>query len=329
MTIRSLAAVLFAYVMLFPRYASAHVEYVLPEGHGLGAASWSSEVFEPLRDPAMLLLMLGTAAATAALYIAAQKISVVARYLKRVATAAESNRPLVPWMLRLGVGVALISAGVHGYLVSPVAEATPWLAGFEVLVGFGLLAGVLTGVGASLVLGFYALAVSQNIYVLGNAETAASAIVILMLADARPGVDQIFGAPFIPSLERWKAWAPVVLRVLLGGTMIFLAVWEKFLHAPASTEVVLMYGLHNIVPVSAQMWVLSAGIIEIAVGAFLLIGAFTRLTSAVAFLVLVTTFFFFREDVTAHVTLFATVSAVFVMGAGPWSADEAWHNRKR
>jgi uncharacterized membrane protein YphA (DoxX/SURF4 family) len=34
-----------------------------------------------------------------------------------------------------------------------------------------------------------------------------------------------------------------------------------------------------------------------------------------------TTFFFFKEEVYSHVTLFGVLSALFITGAGPWSLD--------
>jgi uncharacterized membrane protein YphA (DoxX/SURF4 family) len=312
-----------------PYAAHAHVAYVLPKDHDIGEAHWTGVILDPLRDPRMLALMAVTILLVVGSYLACRRVKAFRGYTDRLVAAAESDRDLVPWMLRLGVGISLIASGVHGYLVSPIVEATPLMSSIQLICGFALLAGFATGVSALLALGLFVYALAQDPYVIGNAETAASAIALLLFAQARPGIDQIVGLPFVPNLSRWKDWAPTVLRVILGVAMTFLAVWEKFFHVPASVEVVAAFGLDQIVPVSAQMWVLSAGIIEAVVGILLILGAFTRLTAAVAFLVLTASFFFFREDVTAHVTLFAAVSAVFVLGAGKASVDEAWMKAKR
>ena len=89
----------------------------------------------------------------------------------------------------------------------------------------------------------------------------------------------------------------------------------------ASELVVQKYNLTSAIAVSPEMWVFSVGIIELVVGLFLLIGFKTRLTSAIAFAVLVVTFFYFKEDIFSHVTLFGSLSVLFITGGGIWSVD--------
>ena len=68
------------------------------------------------------------------------------------------------------------------------------------------------------------------------------------------------------------------------------------------------------VPVSAAMWVLSAGMIELAVGLLLILGWRPRLVSAIAFLFLTASFFFFKESVYSHITLFGSLSVIYASG---------------
>ena len=77
------------------------------------------------------------------------------------------------------------------------------------------------------------------------------------------------------------------------------------------------------IPVSGAMWVLSAGIIELAVGLLLIIGFRPRLVSAVAFLVLTASFFFFKEAVYSHITLFGTLSVVFASGGKKFKTTQS------
>jgi len=82
------------------------------------------------------------------------------------------------------------------------------------------------------------------------------------------------------------------------------------------------YDLTSIIPVSAPMWVLSAGLIELAIGLFLLIGFHTRLLAVITFLVLSLSFFYFREEVYSHITLFTVLYILFITGGGRISVDD-------
>jgi uncharacterized membrane protein YphA (DoxX/SURF4 family) len=69
------------------------------------------------------------------------------------------------------------------------------------------------------------------------------------------------------------------------------------------------------------MWVFSAGIIEVLIGLALVAGFYTRLSSAIAFVVLSMSFFYFGEDVSSHITLFGILAVLFITRGGIWSLD--------
>jgi len=221
--------------------------------------------------------------------------------------------------LRLSLGIALIGASVAHVLISPVLQVGAF-AGIELIVGFALLAGFLVVPSAIVALILYIIALSQSFYIVGNLELASALISLLILGSMRPGLDDLFGVPHIKT-ERFKKYVPLLLRLGIGGALVFLSLYEKVLNPHVSDLVVDKYGLNNIIPVGAAMWVFAVGMIELVVGLFILIGFQTRLITAIAFVVLMTTFFFFKEEVYSHVTLFGVLSALFITGAGPWSLD--------
>ena len=75
------------------------------------------------------------------------------------------------------------------------------------------------------------------------------------------------------------------------------------------------------IPVPASLWVLGAGTVEFVLGVLLIIGLEVRLVSIVAFLVISLSFFYFKESVYSHVTLFGAISMLIVTGAGKCSVD--------
>jgi uncharacterized membrane protein YphA (DoxX/SURF4 family) len=173
----------------------------------------------------------------------------------------------------------------------------------------------------------FGIGLSHSLYLVGNADFAAVLIAILIYADNRPGVDHIFGLRFFPRLLQLKKYIPLVLRVGLGGAMIFLAVYEKFLNPHTSEAIVRAFDLTAVIPVSPAMWVLGVGCIELVVGLCILLGFWTRLVSLIAFLVLTLTFFYFGEDVYSHVTLFGVLSVLLTVGGGHASLDEWLHKK--
>ena len=171
------------------------------------------------------------------------------------------------------------------------------------------------------------VAVLQKAYIIGNIEMAAGLVALLILGSARPGIDDIFGIPEFKA-PRFRQWIPTLLRIGIGGALIFLALYEKVLNPHVSDLVVQKYALDSIIHVGPAMWVFAVGMIELAVGLLLLVGFQTRLVSAIAFLVLIVTFFFFKEEVYSHITLFGTLSVLFITGAGPLSFDYIIKKRK-
>ena len=156
---------------------------------------------------------------------------------------------------------------------------------------------------------------------LGNLDIAALAIGLLAVANPKPGIDDLLGIKLISPLKFLKTYVPLILRIGIGGAMMFLAVYEKMLNPHLSALVVQNYHLNSVIPVSEAMWVLAAGAIEFLVGFLLLIGHQTRLVVVVAFLVLSLSFFYFHEAVYSHVSLFATLSILFITGKGHIKKD--------
>jgi uncharacterized membrane protein YphA (DoxX/SURF4 family) len=259
------------------------------------------------------------------LYFLAWKIKHIRNWIIAIRMRLDTYTEYIPWILRLSLGIAFIGASVAHVLISPILPVAAF-AGIELLVGFFLLSGFL--VVPSAVIGFilYIVALSQKFYIVGNLEVAVGLIALLILGSSRPGVDDILGIPHLHA-EKFKKIVPFLLRIGIGGALVFLSLYEKILNPHVSDLVVQKYHLVSIIPVGAAMWVFAVGIIELAVGLFILIGFQTRLVTAIAFLVLMTTFFFFKEEVYSHVTLFGMLSVLFITGGGMLSLDSVLKRR--
>ena len=313
---KTLLSIAFCLVLIGLPNVLAHVSYVL-EDEEIAANKGADYTFlgEVLQDNFNVLLMLVT---VAIVLIVATVIRHNKQFLKEVRHIKKEGKTyekFIPWMARLSLGIALIGAGSSGVLISPTLEFGA-LNTVQMLLGFLLFTGLFIGPTTIVTILLFLFALAKDFYMLGNFDFVGLALAILIFADGRPGVDDLLGIRFLFSMQHLKKYVYVILRWCIGLAMIFLGLYEKILNPHWSELVVVQYGLQKVVPVSAGMWVLSAGIIETIIGLLLVIGWRVRVVSAIAFVVLSLSFFYFSEAVFSHITLFATLSILFITGGG-------------
>lgn len=309
--------ILLTVIILWPTTSFAHVGYVLPEAEIYkNTGSDFNFLLSALHDPLNLFLIFGTLIFISFIYFILRQNSWFLSKTKTVAEQAVSYYEFIPWILRLSLGIALIGAGVAGVFISPSLAGFSQLSFLQILLGFLLLAGFLLAPASFLAIILFLFALSQNFYLIGNFDFLAAAIALFILANPKPGLDDLLRIPFFSPFKSLQKLVPLILRTGVGGAMMFLAIYEKFLNPHLSAAVVQNYKLTSVIPVSPEMWVLSAGLIEFAVGFLLFIGFRTRLVAAIAFMVLTLSFFYFGEAVYSHVTLFGVLSVLFVTDMG-------------
>jgi uncharacterized membrane protein YphA (DoxX/SURF4 family) len=204
----------------------------------------------------------------------------------------------------------------------------PGFATLEIVLGFLFLLGFLITPATIITLGLYIFALSKNIYLIGNLDMCALALSVLVFHSPRPGLDDMLGISLLHTLSIKRHYIAPVVRIGLGGAMIYLALFEKILNPHMSALVVSQYHLQHFINVTPAMWVLATGLIELVIGIALCIGLKTRLASIIAFIVISGTFFYFKESVTSHITLFGGLSILAIEGGGLWSVDQ-WISKRK
>jgi uncharacterized membrane protein YphA (DoxX/SURF4 family) len=344
----SLALVASAVLVGFVGRASAHVKYVTPGADPIDVAEFLAAA---LTDPFTLAVLLGGGASVALLAAGYLAVRPGRRDVAVFRETLEGYRDLLPWLLRLSIGIPLVGAGFTGYFFSPVVHLGPptfvrlfgITVGFLLLFGFGTRLVATAGLGAylvglalepALVLAFEYVPGFVAIALLGGGRPSADHVVSRMAADddtLYSRIDPFYRAVAVPFVERVSPWAslvPVVLRVGVGLTFVYLGVAQKLMNPGEALSVVAKYDLTAVVPVAPELWVVGAGLTEVLVGVLLISGAFARAASLTSFALFTTTLFGLPDDpVLAHVTLFGLVSALLVTGAGPLSVDEWLHYR--
>lgn len=316
--------------VFLPFVASAHVGYVVPhdefvahQGHDVSFLV--SGVTESPKDLAIATLVTFL---IVGVILYARSRPAAQRFFVSMRAKLMSYHELLSWMARLSLGIALLGAGTAGAFISPVFAATPQIAFLEVVLGFLLLAGFLITPALLAAVALFCFGLSQSSYLIGNVDMLALAVALLLLGSKRPGLDDMLGIKKWGGASKFHQYAPLVLRIGLGVAFLFLAIYEKFLNPHGSELVVTMYNLTRAVPVSPALWVLGAGMVEFVLGTLLILGLEVRLVSVVSFLVISISFFYFKESVYSHVTLFGALSMLVVTGAGPWSIDSLIRKKK-
>ncbi|MXR51402.1 DoxX family membrane protein [Halovenus sp. WSH3] len=317
--------------------AAAHVDYVTDEDAAGSARELFAAVFS---DPVSVAVLLFGSLAVLGLAVGYLRFAGSLRDITVARRTLQSYQPYLPWMLRLSVGLPLVGAGFAGYLFTPVVGADARL--LQVGIGFLLLFGLGTRIVAALGLVTYLGALfTVGTPMLLASEYIAGFLAILVVGPGQPSADLMLRRLVVTDgtlLSRFRGIrtvgglltdagiergaAPVLLRLFLGLNFLYLGIAQKWLEPASALAVVEKYNLVAVVPVSPELWVFGAGLVEAAVGVAFVTGTFTRGAAATGFVLLTTTLFGLPDDpVLAHITLFGLSSALLITGSGRFSLD--------
>ncbi|WP_248515302.1 DoxX family protein [Salinarchaeum laminariae] len=341
----STIAALVVALALATRPVAAHVEYTAENPERTEPLAFLTDV---VSEPFNAALLLGGAVTVLLAVVAYLRILPLRRDVAVFREAVTEYEDLLPWLLRLSFGLPLVGAGFAGYFVSPAV--TPSGTGllaisrlFQIAIGFALLFGLATRAAAFVgLVSYLAVAVIEPRILLAM-EYVPGFLAIVLLGSGRPSADRVLetvasaeGTVYgqIDPIHRLSGWfrvrvapyheyVPTVIRVGLGVNFVYLGLVEKLLAPGTALSVVDKYDLTAVVPVDPGLWVVGAGVTEIALGVALVLGAFTRADSLVALLMFTLTLFALPDDpVLAHISLFGLASALIVTGPGPYSLDD-------
>ncbi|MFC7068434.1 DoxX family membrane protein [Halobaculum lipolyticum] len=325
--------------------AAAHVEYVTDAGERGDPVAFLTAA---LSEPAVVVPLAvggGVVLATMAGYLRLRPLRADVTAMRR---ALADYTDLLPWLLRLAIGLPMVGAGFAGYLFTPLLTAADTgipIRLFGVAVGFALLFGLATRVVAGVGLATYLALLPVHPELLFAFEYSAGLLAIVLVGGGRPSADHVIAqlaandrtvysrfdpfyrriaVPVGARIDPYRRFVPTVIRVGMGVVFAYLAFAEKLFAPSRALAVVDRYGLSTLTPIPPELWVLGASLTELFLGVLLVLGLFTRASSAAAFVVFTTTLFGLADDpVLAHISLFGLVSALLVTGAGPLSLDTA------
>lgn len=251
----------------------------------------------------------------------------------RLIEHARGYREYLPWMVRLSVGLVLIGAGLSRVRFMPTIESGEPFALMLTVTGFLLLLGLAVRPAALVALGAYVVTLVSYPMLVMMLDVAGGLAVAAVLGPGRPSLDDLLRAAFPrgPGARaatenlargRYDDIVPLLVRLGLGGAFVASGIVDKLLIYDQDLVVVDRYHLTTLVPVSPELWVIGASLIETTLGMAILLGVLTRFSAVVGFTVLTLALLGLPGDpVIAHVGLFGLSSMLVVLGGGRWSLD--------
>jgi uncharacterized membrane protein YphA (DoxX/SURF4 family) len=311
---------------------SFHVEYVTdPEA----SPDPIGFVLDALAQPATIPILLAGAALTVVALLAWARWRPLEQARLRFIERADTYHEYLPWMVRLSVGLVLIGSGLSRALFQPTLEADGWVAVLLTATGFLLLLGLAVRPAALVALAAYVVATLLHPELVMMLDVAGGLGVAAILGPGRPSVDDLLRAAFPRgpgaraattdlAAGRYDDVVPLLVRLGLGGAFVASGIVDKLVIHEQALAAVDKYRLTAVVPVSPELWVVGAAVVETALGVAILAGAMTRFSAIVGFAVLTLALFALPDDpVISHVALFGLCSVLVVLGGGRWSLDRA------
>lgn len=173
--------------------------------------------------------------------------------------------PAAPVVIAIQTAIAIIYMAVNMHLLAPnmnVSGALGYtLAAIQLFVAFTFISGALTRVGAVTLIGL--VVVSGLLFGWQSLfeQTLYSGIALYLLLQGRgltePGVDARRQAPW----NRYRSYAPSILRIFSGFSIVALAFTEKLLNPAMGVGFLHDYPHFNVARLLASTWFNNAGVI--------------------------------------------------------------------
>ena len=231
-------------------------------------------------------------------------------------------RQLVPLVVRISTSLMVFININHGYLLAPNVESDNSTVSLVITVLFSAAAimvgiGYLTRIGAGLLLGTYFLVVFKAnswVDVADHFEYIGVAGYLWYRGPGRISLDGYLGIgrPIPPEhLNR----ALDVYRISVGFGLVILGLSEKLMNVAASQQFLDRFGWNIMAPlgIGDQLFIISAGAIEVVIGLALLLNLAPRVVTAIVLATMsLTAALLGPEEIYGHIFAVGIVLAIWV-----------------
>jgi len=235
-------------------------------------------------------------------------------------------------VIRLSIGLALFASGYYNSLFGPELPLSSIFGQYAdfvgvtlMIVGLLILIGFLTRTMGIIALSVALFAVYQKgFYILTYANYIGDILFVSFLGAHVWSLDKhlLEWHGFMGVIERFvEKYSFLMLRITFGISLIYASVYAKFIHSELALRTVIDYNLTDYFHFDPLFIVLGAGIIEITIGIFIIIGFEVRFASLFLMIFLTLSLLYFGEAVWPHIVLFGGALALFIHGYDRYSIE--------
>ncbi|HSW88423.1 MAG TPA: DoxX family protein [Candidatus Saccharimonadales bacterium] len=325
-----LIILLLFFVLFLPRTVFAHEVYVLTDSQiDTDLHMHSLNVFSSLNSVANLLWFLFFAACA----IISLSISFVISFSRwGIAVAKKIKRfdKFALPIIRVVFGISLIYSAHYTSLFGPELSLAH-MPGANLLgialyaAGILVIVGLFTQFVTIVLLCIFLLAiVSFHEYMLTYVNYLGEMLVLLLIGGDAYSLDRLFFKKFQAfRIKNAPLLAISILRISFALSLLYAALYVKFLHPALSYQVVIQYHLTKFFPFDPLFIVLGAGCIEVVIALLFLFGVNMRWNILFFAFWATLSLLFFGESVWPHYILFGICIGLFLYGYDQYTL-ESW-----
>lgn len=311
-------------VLLLVSVAGAHEVYVLPDNvTEQGTAADSPDPFTAIegKEPVFAALSIFGLLVVIAVFLAGR----LQQFDEHVSPVLAALQPHAPMIVRVTLGLGLIATATSRHLFGPeiplsVVTADPRTFSMALyLIGALLLLNLETRLTSFTALAVFLLAAGDVGPYMVHYAGYLGLILFVFLREEQPYLDdflsaylKLIGKP--AQLVRNADTPYLILRILYGTSIIYAAVYAKYLHSNLALATIEQHGLAQLVPFDPLFIVLGAFLLELVIGVCFLVGFELRFATLLLIGVNIISFLVFQEALWPHIVLVGTAIAIAVHG---------------
>lgn len=315
--------------LFLPSKALAHEAYVLPRDEfQAGLKINSTNPFGPLIDPSHLQLFLIISIFVALSYILvvlwsttdlSQKLDA---FIRKLAVFG-------PLIIRIAISTTFFYSALTNVILGPELSLTQVPGGSIIriilyLLSFMIISGFFVELAAviSFIIFVYITFIFGP-YMATYLNYFGEILVLIFFGSRFLSIDRLlFGKKlWIKVAEKYKNLEIPIVRIFYGLALIYAGYTIKFQHQILTVEVYNQYHLKQFFHETAQFIAAGAGLSEIMIGVFIVLGLVMRWTVIISLIFITLSLLYFREMVWPHLMLYGISLSLIVNSADKFTLD--------
>lgn len=190
----------------------------------------------------------------------------------------------------------------------------------SIMIFFGFLTELAAAAGLLI---FMYISFTFQWYMITYANYFGELLVLFLFGSRFLSLDLLFFGKrtFLATLQKYRSLEIPIVRILYGVALVYAGWTIKFAHQSISINVYNQYHLINFFHASAEFIAAGAGLSEVTIGVFILLGFAQRLTTIISLVFITLSILYFREMLWPHFMLYGISFSIIINSADQFTLD--------